>query len=162
AINYVNLMTARGSQRAIEVGVRKSFGARRRDLILQFMIESVGAVAVAAVLAMALAFALRASVSALLPAQIPPGFWRHSVVGFAGAVVAIGVLAAVYPAFVLSSFRPGTVLRGGPVGASGSGVVRNVLTGCQIAVFIGLLIAATFIQRQGQFALGESLKLDTD
>ncbi len=47
-INYVNLMTARGAQRAVEVGVRKSFGARRWDLVLQFMLESVGAVAIAA------------------------------------------------------------------------------------------------------------------
>ena len=163
-INYVNLMTARGAQRAVEVGVRKSFGARRRDLILQFTVESVAAVAIAAVLAMALALSLRASISALLPAEIPPTFWRHSWVwlGFAGSVVVIGVLAAAYPAFVLSSFRPGTVLRGGPVSASGSGIVRNVLTGCQIAVFIGLLIAAAFIQRQGRFALGEALKFDTD
>ena len=163
-INYVNLMTARGAQRAVEVGVRKSFGARRGDLILQFMIESVAAVAVVAVLAVALVLLLRSHVSALLQAEIPPTFWRDPQVWlvFAGAVVAIGVLAAAYPAFVLSSFRPGVVLRGAAVSASGSGLVRNVLTGCQLAVFIGLLIAAAFIERQGRFALGESLKFDTD
>lgn len=163
-INYVNLMTARGAQRAVEVGVRKSFGARRWDLILQFMLESVGAVAIAAVMAMALAVLLRSRVSALLPAEIPGTFWRDPQVwlAFVGATVVIGVLAAAYPAFVLSSFRPGVVLRGGPVSASGSGVVRNVLIGCQLAVFIGLLIAAAFIHRQGHFAVSESLKFDTD
>ena len=163
-INYVNLMTARGAQRAVEVGVRKSFGARRRDLILQFMAESVGAVAIAAGVAMALAVFLRSHISALLQAEIPATFWRDPWMwlAFVGTTAAIGVLAAVYPAFILSSFRPGVVLRGGPVSASGSGVVRNVLIGCQLAGFIGLLVAAVFIHRQGQFALSESLKFDTD
>jgi putative ABC transport system permease protein len=163
-INYVNLMTARGAQRAVEVGVRKSFGARRRELILQFMAESIGAVAIAAVMAMLLAALLRPHLSALLQAEIPATFWRDPQVwlAFVGATLAIGVLAAAYPAFILSSFRPGVVLRGGPVSASGSGIVRNVLIGCQLAVFIGLLIAAVFIHRQGQFAVNEALKLDTD
>jgi len=164
SVNYVNLMTARGAQRAMEVGVRKSFGARRRDLILQFMLESLGAVAIAAVVAMVLVVLLRSHVSALLQAQIPGAFWREPAVwaAFIGATVLVGVLAAAYPAFVLSSFRPGVVLRGGPVSASGSGIVRNGLIGCQLAVFIGLLIAAAFIHRQGQFALNDSLKFDTD
>jgi putative ABC transport system permease protein len=163
-INYVNLMTGRGAQRAVEVGVRKSFGARRSDLILQFMLESVAAVAIAAAIAMVLAVLLRSHVSALLPAEIPATFWREPQVwwAFVSATAVIGVLAAAYPAFVLSSFRPGVVLRGGPVGASGSGVVRNLLIGCQLAVFIGLLVAAVFIHRQGRFALSESLKFDTD
>ena len=164
SVNYVNLMTARGAQRAMEVGVRKSFGARRRDLILQFMLESLGAVAIAAVMAMGLVVLLRSHVSALLQAQIPAAFWRDPAVwlAFGGATVLIGVLAAAYPAFVLSSFRPGVVLRGGPVSASGSGIVRNVLIGLQLAVFIGLLIAAAFIHRQGRFAVNDSLKFDTD
>jgi putative ABC transport system permease protein len=163
-INYVNLMTARGARRAVEVGVRKSFGARRRDLILQFMAESVGAVAIAAAIAMGLAMLLRSHISALLQAEIPATFWRDPQVwlAFVGATIAIGVLAAAYPAFILSSFRPGVVLRGGPVSATGSGIVRNVLIGSQLAVFIGLLIAAVFVHRQGQFALRDSLKFDTD
>jgi putative ABC transport system permease protein len=163
-INYVNLMTARGAQRAVEVGVRKSFGARRRDLILQFMLESVAAVAVAAILALVLVALARSRVGALLEAQIPATFWREPdvMLAFVGATLVIGVLAAAYPAFILSSFRPGVVLRGGPVSATGSGLVRNVLIGCQLAVFIGLLVAAVFIHRQGQFALSESLKFDTD
>jgi putative ABC transport system permease protein len=163
-INYVNLMTARGAQRAVEVGVRKSFGARRRELILQFMLESIGAVAIAAVIAMGLVMLLRPHVSSLLQAGIPAAFWRDPQVwlAFIGATLVIGVLAAAYPAFILSSFRPGVVLRGGPVSASGSGTVRNVLIGCQLTVFIGLLVTAAFIHRQGEFALKQSLKFDTD
>jgi putative ABC transport system permease protein len=163
-INYVNLMTARGARRALEVGVRKAFGARRRELVQQFMIESVGAVVIAAVVAMLLAMLLRPRLGALLQAQIPASFWRDPQVwaAFLAATIFIGVLAAAYPAFVLSSFRPGVVLRGGPVNASGSSLVRNVLIGSQLAVLIGLLVAAAFISRQGRFALTDALKFDTD
>jgi putative ABC transport system permease protein len=113
---------------------------------------------------MLLAILLRPHLGALLQAQIPASFWRDPPVwgGFLAATVVIGVLAAAYPAFVLSSFRPGVVLRGGPVNASGSSLVRNVLIGSQLAVFIGLLVAAAFVSRQGHFALTDALKFDTD
>jgi putative ABC transport system permease protein len=163
-INYVNLMTARGAHRAVEVGVRKSFGARRRELVRQFMAESVIYVSIAAALAVLLFMIFRPKLNGLLEAQIPASFWRDPVVAVAcvGATLLIGGLAAVYPAFVLSSFRPGVVLRGGPAGGGGSGVVREVLIASQLAVLIGLIVVTSFVYRQGQYALNDGLRFDTD
>ena len=110
-------MTARGALRAVEVGVRKSFGARRRELIFQFMLESIAYVAIAAGLAVVLFLLLRTRLNGLLEAGIPADVWRDPriVLGYIGGTLAIGVLAAIYPALVLSAFRPAVVMRGGPV-----------------------------------------------
>lgn len=160
--NYVNLMTARGALRAIEVGVRKSFGARRRELIFQFMFESVAYVAIAAVLAIMLFLLVRTRLNTLLEAGIPADLWRDPKILLAcvGATLAIGVLAAIYPAFVLSAFRPAAVLRGGPVANASSGAIRQALIAAQLAVLVGLLIGTAYIYRQARFALYEAFPID--
>lgn len=163
-INYVNLMTAQAARRAVEVGVRKSFGAGRWMLIRQFVGESLAHVAIASVLAVFAVALTRERFNALMDVHIPSAFWLDPQValGYIGATLVIGILAAAYPAFVLSAFRPGVVLRGATVVGTESGKIRQALIVCQLAVLIGLLLATIFIYRQGRFAATEALRLDND
>jgi putative ABC transport system permease protein len=159
AINFVTLMTARAARRGVEVGVRKSVGAARRDLMVQFIGEALIQVAVAALVAVALAEILVKPFSAFIQRDLALDFVHDPVVlaGIAGAALATGLMAAIYPALVLSSFQPAAVLKGGVIRASGSPLARSTLVVVQFAILIGLISGAATLYRQTQFALNKNL-----
>jgi putative ABC transport system permease protein len=164
AINFVTLMTARASRRAVEVGVRKALGAQRKDLIVQFMGEAMIYVAIALVLAMALAELLLPAVSAALQRKIAFNYLSDPqlVLTMVGVALVTALLAGLYPAFVLSSFRPSSVLKGGPIVLTGGGGVRQTLVVAQFAVLIALLLSALTIYRQTTFALKDATHTNKD
>jgi putative ABC transport system permease protein len=159
AINFVTLLTARAARRAMEVGVRKATGARRADLMVQFIGEALIQVALSTLIAVALAELLIKRFGAFTQRELTldhvhdPGL----LVGVVGAALVIGLLAAVYPALVLSSFRPATVLKGGPVQPVGSAMARLALVVVQFAVLIGLIVTTATLYRQTEFALARGL-----
>ncbi len=159
AINFVTLMTARAARRALEVGIRKATGARRSDLMAQFIGEALVQVAIAALIALALAelllLAFGAFVQRGLTLDVLHDPWL--VPGVTAVALLVGLLASIYPALVLSSFRPATVLKGGLVQASGSPLARQALVVVQFAVLVGLIVTTTTIYRQTQFALTKGL-----
>lgn len=164
-INFVNLVTAKGSLRAAEIGVRKTIGARRIELIRQFLTESVLLTLTATAIALLLfALALPAfnvlagkqlTTSVLVAHWIPP-------VALMAVVLAIGIGAGSYPAFVLSAFHPGTVLRPGPRAIAGRATIRKALVVAQFAVSIGLLIATAVIYRQLSYMQDARLGFDME
>ena len=162
AVNFVTLMTARASRRAVEVGVRKSAGASRHDLIIQFMGEALIYVLLAGLTAIALAELLLPAFNALVQRRI--GFdYLHDpalAAGIVGALLIVALLAGAYPALVLSGFRPAAVLKGGLVKSGGGAGVRQVLVVFQFAVLIALILVAGTIYRQTTFALNGATKLD--
>ena len=167
-VNFVNIMTARAAQRAIEVGVRKSAGARRRDLVVQFLGESALYVFSALLVAMALVELAIPAFNAMLgtgdeqqPATVTFHYWREPQLAGALALAAIVVslLAGAYPAFVMSSMRPANALRGG-IASGAAARVRNGLVAVQLAILIGLLFATAVIHRQTTFATNEALRID--
>jgi len=164
AINFVTLMTARASRRAMEVGVRKALGAQRKDLIVQFMGEAMIYVAIALVLAVALVELLLPAVSAALQRKIAFNYLTDPQLPLTmlGVALATALLAGLYPAFVLSSFRPSSVLKGGPIVATGGGGVRQALVVAQFAVLIALLLSALTIYRQTTFALKDATHTNKD
>src|SRR5262249_28290492 len=105
-INFVNLMTARASRRAVEVGVRKVSGATRAHLVAQFIGETLIYIGVGMVVGLALAAALLPALNTFLDRHIKlGGSGLSEFIGFMAACVAVlGVLAGAYPAFVLTSF----------------------------------------------------------
>jgi putative ABC transport system permease protein len=159
AINFVTLMTARAGRRAVEVGVRKATGARRLDLMAQFIGEALLHVAVAAVIALALAELMLPAFNAFVRRELTLDVLHDPwlVPGVTAAALIVGLLASIYPALVLSSFRPATVLKGGLLQASGSPLARQALVMVQFAVLVGLIVATTTIYRQTQFALAKGL-----
>jgi putative ABC transport system permease protein len=159
AINFVSLMTARGARRAVEVGVRKAAGARRSDLMAQFIGEALLQVAAAALIALALAELLLPAFNAFVQRGLTLDALHDSwlIAGVIVAALVVGLLASIYPALVLSSFRPATALKGGVIQASGSPLARQALVVVQFAVLVGLIVTTTTIYRQTQFALAKGL-----
>jgi putative ABC transport system permease protein len=164
AINFVTLMTARATRRAVEVGVRKVVGARRSDLIVQFMGEALVYVLVAMVIAVALAEMLLPRINAFLGRTITFDYLHQPVL--LAAVLAAALLTALgagmYPAVVLSGFRPAQALKGGVGRSGGSAGVRQILVVLQFAILIGLIVITATIYRQTTFALDRALRLNAD
>ena len=164
SINFVNLTSARALRRAVEVDVRKVSGAVRRQLIVQFICESV----FYAVLGMAGAVAgvriLLPSFNGFLQRTIVLDFARDPVLigAMFAMVMVVGVLAGAYPAFVLSRFSPAAVLKGSLPRLLGRGRGRQVLVAVQFAVLIVLALVSTAIYRQTHYAMNEALRFDRD
>lgn len=170
SINFVNLMTSRASQRAVEVGVRKVAGASRRDLMLQFMGESLIYVTIAMLIAVAAVELLMPHFNVLLDRG--PGEHTASTIGFeywrdpmlaltlVAALLIIGIAAGFYPAMVVAAFRPINTLKTGIVRNAGSFKVRQLLVVLQFGVLVLLILATAVIHRQTQFALHEALHID--
>ena len=162
AINFVNLMTARAARRAVEVGVRKASGARRVDLVAQFVGEAVVYALIAWVFAVAAVELISPVARAILARPLVLSHWRDPLplaMSFILAVV-LGAVSAIYPALVQSSFRPAQVLKGVLPATSGSALVRTALTTAQFVALIGLVVAVIVIARQTHFVLGEGLNVD--
>ncbi|HKD46305.1 MAG TPA: ABC transporter permease [Rhizomicrobium sp.] len=162
--NFTNLATARALVRAREISLRKVVGARRGQLVVQFLSESV----LIAVISFALALLLTA---ALLPffdriAGKPIAFHFLSdwplILALLGVAVLTGLVAGAYPALILSGFRPASALRNNAAATHGSGMVRTSLVVVQFAVSIGLGIAALVVFVQISFAHAMDLGLSKD
>jgi putative ABC transport system permease protein len=159
AINFVTLLTARASRRALEVGVRKATGASRADLMIQFIGEALIQVGLSAVVAMALAELLIGPFGALTQRRLALDYLHDPALlaGIAGSALVVGLLAAIYPALVLSSFRPASVLKGGLAKAAGSAPARQALVVVQFAILVGLIVTTATLYRQTEFALARGL-----
>ena len=111
-INYVNLATAKASIRAKEVGIRKVAGASRQSLINQFLVESVITCLIASVLAIVMAQLLLPVVNTITQKQLTvignPAVFGYIIM----AALFLGIVAGLFPAIYLSSFKPVTVLKG--------------------------------------------------
>jgi putative ABC transport system permease protein len=164
AINFVTLMTARATRRAVEVGVRKATGARRRDLVVQFMGESLIYTVIAMAMAVVTAELVLPSLNAFLQRNLRFDYFADPAL--VGALVAAALLTALlagaYPALVLSSFRPAAALKGGLGLSTGSVAVRQGLVIIQFAILIGLIVMTATIYRQTEFVLNDALRVDTD
>ena len=163
AFNFVTLMIARANRRAIEVGLRKAVGARRRDLIGQFLGEALIYVLVALVLAASMAQLALPAVNAFLQRTMVLDYVAdvQLTAGMLAGALITALLAGAYPAFVLSSFRAVTALKGGAGQPAGSAAVGKALVVGQFAILIGLIVMTGTIYRQTRFALTDALRLDT-
>lgn len=152
-INFMNLSTARSEKRAKEVGIRKSIGSRRGQLIQQFFGETFMVAMIAGVLAVAIVqFSLpwfnSVSDKAIILPWTAPLFWG----GLIGFVLLTGFLAGSYPALYLSSFNAIQVLKGTFKAGSLAIVPRRVLVVIQFTVSISLTIGTIVVYQQIQFA----------
>jgi putative ABC transport system permease protein len=163
AINFVTLMTARASRRAVEVGVRKAAGATRNDLIVQFMGETLVYVVIAMIVAVVLVEVALPPLNAFLDRTLAFDYLGDPALAAALLLAAMvtALLAGLYPSLVLSAFRPAITLKGGSLAASGSAKAREALVVVQFAIVIGLILATATIYRQTQFALHDALRLNT-
>jgi putative ABC transport system permease protein len=155
-VNFTNLATARASQRAREVALRKVLGASRRQLIVQFLCEAMLIAAVAMVIALAVVELALPYVANFLQADLTLDYLGAggALLPIVALVLVVGIAAGAYPAFFLSRFQPATVLKANKSAsdAQGSGRLRNVLVIGQFAVSIALIICTAVIYAQTVFA----------
>jgi len=168
--NYVSLSLARSLKRAKEVGVRKVAGAERRQLVAQFLSESV----LMALLAMAIACVLLMELAPVfntlgfvreLKAQVTPDVLRDPwlYVYFIGFSMLVGLLAGLYPAFSLSAFLPVKVLKGlSQISGFSALNLRRTLIVAQFALALIFIIITSFIYRQVNFMLAADYGFDRD
>jgi len=152
-INFMNLSTARSEKRAKEVGIRKAIGSVRRQLVIQFLSESLLVAVFAFVLSLALVELSLPFFNGLADKKMTvlwwsPLFWLAGI----GFSLLTGVVAGSYPALYLSSFDPVKILKGTFKAGRFASVPRKVLVTMQFTVSVVLIIGTIVVYRQIQYA----------
>jgi len=152
-INFINLSTARSVSRAREVGVRKVIGAHKLQLVRQFMGESLLFSICALFLAVVIVQTIEPVLENTLGINISFDYLNNWIfaVGILYFLVGAGVLAGIYPAFVLSSFRPVVVLKSSFIQEKKSDKLRKILVMVQFAISIMLIFCTTVVSKQFGF-----------
>lgn len=161
-INYVNLSTARASQRAVEIGIRKAIGANRVQLFKQFIGESVLVFGFAVVLALLLVYMLLPLYNNLTGKHISTAFnWNMLAILGSGLLVMI-LLAGVYPALLLTSFSPLKALKGKITTAGRSAYFRKGLVIAQFVISVVLIGSTLVIGLQLRYIHNKPLGYDRE
>jgi putative ABC transport system permease protein len=161
-LNFVNLSTAQAIRRAKEIGIRKTMGSSRVQLIRQFLGETFVLVAASTALSVALTPLLLTAFAGFIPPDLHPEWLEHpdSLFFLLGLTIAITALAGFYPAFLLSGFNPVRVLKDGWFTADGraSGTwLRKTFTVSQFVIAQFFIIATLMVGKQIRYSLNENL-----
>jgi putative ABC transport system permease protein len=148
-INFMNLSTARSEKRAKEVGIRKTFGSLRGQLVKQFLSESLLIVVIAFIVSVGLVLLSLDGFNRIADKNIRfsfsnPVFWTVSI----GFIVITAFVSGSYPAFYLSTFRPVKVLKGTFRAGRSAAIPRRIMSGLQFTVSIILIIGTIVVYRQ--------------
>jgi putative ABC transport system permease protein len=160
SVNFINLTTARSVERAKEVGIRKCSGAVKNQLLWQFLIESLVITFVSCLLAIILCQLLIPMFNLVAGKTISTGV--SYIPELLGLALAIGLLAGIYPAFVLSSFQPIIVLKGSFASGNKGILLRKVLVVTQFTISITLIIGTLVVYTQLNFMRNRSLGFEKD
>ncbi|HXB91010.1 MAG TPA: ABC transporter permease, partial [Puia sp.] len=163
-INFVNLSVSRSTARMKEIGIRKVLGGIRGQLIRQFLTESVVLSVMATLLALALYQAFAPSLAAMLGRNIP-ALWK--LPAFAWIIIGalalvVGVLAGLYPAFVLSSLSSVDSLKGRKGAVKENILFRKILVGFQFGTATFVLVGAIIVSQQIRLFFSDQLGYDKD
>ena len=160
-INFMNLSTAQSEKRSREVGIRKSIGSGRSQLIQQFLLESFLVVLLSSILAIGMVILALPAFNALTDKHIllpfaSMSFWLI-MMGFVGLT---GLLAGSYPALYLSAFQPIKVLKGSFQAGRSASIFRKGLVVLQFTVSVTLIISTLVVQQQIQFTKDRPMGYD--
>lgn len=162
AINYINLSTAKSSLRTKEVGVRKVSGALRSSLVKQFLLESLVTCFISSILAIIIAQLLLPIVNDITLKHIPVINNPLTAAFMILAALFVGLIAGLFPALYLSSFKPILVLKGLKVNERGALNLRKALVVVQFAISSVLIIGALIIYQQMEFIQDAKLGIDKE
>jgi putative ABC transport system permease protein len=163
-VNYVNLATARSISRAREVGIRKAIGSHRRQLILQFLAESAVLNGIAMILALLFVLIAIPGFNRLSGQHLSFSLLANANFWLAmGGLFIVGVFfSGLYPAFVLSGFKPIDVLKGKLTSTTQGALLRKSLVVFQFGASLFLLIGTVVVYNQIQYMRKESLGINID
>ncbi|MGO1595623.1 MAG: ABC transporter permease [Sphingobacterium sp.] len=162
-INFMNLSTAQNQKRAKEVGVRKVVGARRRSLIVQFLIEAILLTILSGILAIILVVLCLPTFNQIIGNNLLLDvsnykFWLTCI----GFTLLTGLLAGSYPAFLLSSFQPVKILTGRITKINNGINARKMLVVFQFSIAIVLVLVSIILSKQIQHGLARESGFDTE
>jgi putative ABC transport system permease protein len=161
-VNFINLATARSLQRGKEVCVRKTLGANRRQLAGQFLFESIALNALAFLLALAVITAVYPFFSRLVGKPLSPADLDGGWVFIIAAILVGALLSGLYPAFILSSFRPVLTLRGQSQGVLKGTALRKGLVLFQFTTAIMLIASTLIVGKQLAFMRNQDIGVDLE
>lgn len=163
-INFVNLSTARYSNRALEVGLRKTLGASRSSLVKQFLGETILVTFISVMLGLLIAILMIPFLESMTGQSI--NYWFIAQPQFLTSLILsipiIGVLSGLYPAVFLSSFMPIKTLKGQLKSGAASSVFRRVLVIVQFSISIVLIVWTINIYQQLQYMRNKNLGFNKD
>ncbi len=164
AINFMNLSTARSSGRSREVGMRKTLGSLRWQLISQFLMESLVYSVVAVALAVLLVLILLPQFNLLSGKEFTFGqlLDPYMIGGIIGLTIFLGFLAGSYPAFYLTSFKVTEVFKGSVAKGTKSGWIRGGLVVVQFFISILLIVCTILVHNQLQYTQNKNLGFDKE
>ena len=162
-INFINLATARSAKRAREVGMRKVVGADRRQLIQQFIGESMLFVGIALVAAVGLVHLMLSPFNTLTGKDLMVDYGDiPAMLGLIGIALLVGLLAGSYPAFFLASFQPAAVLKGTMKARSTNVLLRKGLVITQFAVSVAMIVGTLILFHQLEYMRNKKLGFDKE
>jgi len=163
-INFMNLATARSAGRAKEVGIRKTVGAEKKRLVMQFLLESVIISAISMLLAVGVLYLAIPFFNQITEKSIVFGsaLSGAAIVGLIGVVFLVGLLAGSYPAFYLTSFKPTEVLKGKIRQGTKGGWIRSSLVVFQFFISVFLIVCTLVIYKQLKMVQDKNLGYDKE
>lgn len=163
-VNYINISTSKATRRAKEVGMRKSLGATKGQLISQFLSESFITTTLSAMVALALLYFAIPYFNGLAGKSLPyERLWElQAIGGFVLLILAVSLLSGLYPAFVLSAFRPAQVLKSSGQSKIAGHWPRQVLITFQFAIAIAMIAGTLLVSEQMRFVLSKDLGFDKE
>ncbi|MEQ8423395.1 MAG: ABC transporter permease, partial [Cyclobacteriaceae bacterium] len=162
-INFMNLSTARASRKAKEVGIKKSVGAGRQSLVLQYMSESFIMTLASVLLALGFVWLFLPQFNLITEKKIALSlFDSQLLLGVIGIALFTGVLAGSYPALYISGFKPAAVLKGEVKGTWGELWARKGLVVFQFLLSIILIVSVLVIYQQIEYVQTENLGYQKD
>lgn len=167
AINFINLTTAQASQRAKEIGIRKTMGGHRRQLVFQFLTETFVLTLVATMLSLVLTPLLLKIFSDFIPEDFHFNLLQQPgvIIFLLVLIFVVTILAGVYPALVLSGFKPVLVLKNqsfSNTGQTRSAWLRKTLTVSQFVIAQVFIIGTLLVSRQIHYAINKDLGFKRD
>ena len=161
-INFINLTTARSANRAREVGLRKVFGAHRGQLALQFLGESVIFSVLSLIVGLFAAFIALPYFNDYTGNFLTLDITSNMVLALVGLSLMTGLLTGIYPAFLLSRFRPVEVLKGTLAAGARGGLLRKVLVVFQFSTSIALIVITLVVFNQMSYIQNKDLGFDKE
>lgn len=163
-VNFMNLVTAKSAGRAKEVGMRKVIGAVRQQLIVQHLTESIVVTFISAIIALALVFTSLPILNNVYQrfANFSVLFSVNNMLIMLAIILGVGILAGLYPAFVLSGFKPVVVLKGAFKNSASGIQLRKALVVLQFTISIALMVGTGIVYQQMDFIYSADLGYNRD
>ncbi len=163
-INFMNLATARSAGRGKEVGLRKVMGARRGNLISQFLGESILLSVLASAIALVIVSLTLSVFNKLAGKAISPAslLGEGSILVLVGLILLTGVLGGSYPALFMSAFRPASVLKGNVGRGAKRASFRSILVVFQFSISVVLMAGTWIVLGQTRYMKTQNLGFDKD